>query len=177
MTANSRDLFESFGKLMQNRAFLMAVMHSQNFGGPGAERNGRGQMRLLQLLVDSPAGLTNAEIAEILDIRPSSVSATLSRLEDAGLIVREASSQDKRVVIVRLSDKGVKMAGHRDQGVSDLADQLFGCLSDDEQAELQRLLAKLSDNAADLDVQDLMHFGHEHGWPQRPGWGHGRGWF
>ncbi|RRK10565.1 MarR family transcriptional regulator [Lactiplantibacillus garii] len=177
MTTNNRDLFNSFGRLFQNRAFFMAIAHQQQFGRPGAERGGRGQMRLLQLLAESPAGLTNAEIAEILDIRPSSVSATLSRLEDADLIVREPSRHDKRVVIVRLSEQGQKLASHRDQGMSDLADQLFGCLTDDEQAELQRLLDKLSANAADLDVQDLMHFGHEHGWPQRPGWGHGRGWF
>lgn len=177
MTTNNRELFNSFGKLMQNRAFLMAVAHQHHFDGRGPERNGRGQVRLLQLLVDSPAGLTNAEIAEILDIRPSSVSATLSRLEEAGLIVREPSSRDKRVVIVRLSEKGQKMASHRDQGVADLADQLFGNLSDDEQAELQRLLDKVSVNAADLDVQDLMHFGHGHDWSQHPGWGRGRGWF
>lgn len=177
MTTDNRELFDSFGKLMQNRAFLMAVMHQRNFGGPGPERNGRGQVRLLQLLVDSPAGLTNAEIAEILDIRPSSVSATLSRLEDAGLIVREPSPSDKRAVIVRLSEKGRQMASHRNQGVTDLADQLFGCLTEDERAELQRLLDKLSDNAADLDVQDLMHFGHGRDFPHQPGWGPHRGWF
>lgn len=174
---NSKDLFNSFGDLMQNRAFMMAIMHQAKFGGPQAERGGRGQMRLLQLLEDSPAGLTNAEIAEILDIRPSSVSATLSRLEEAGLIVRENSASDKRVVIIKLSEKGQKMACHRDEGMNDLADQLFGSLTADEREELQRLLDKIGTNAADLDVRDLMHFGHEHDWPQRPSWGHGRGWF
>ena len=63
-------------------------------------------MGILRVLADAPAGLTNAEIAEILDIRPSSVSATLNRLEDGGLIEREPSAHDKRVVIVRLSDRG-----------------------------------------------------------------------
>lgn len=177
MTTSSRDLFKSFGQLMHNRAFMMAVIQHSGMMGPGPEGHGRGQIRLLKLLVDSPAGLTNAEIAEILDIRPSSVSATLSRLEEAGLIVREPSTTDKRAVIVRLSDKGLKMVEHRSQGVSDMADQLFGCLSDDEQAELQRLLDKLSQHAGDLDPQDVMHFGHDHDWPQRPNWGRGRNWF
>lgn len=82
MTVNNRDLFSSFGKLFQNRAFVMAVAQQFHFGDHGSERGGRGQMGILRVLADAPAGLTNAEIAEILDIRPSSVSATLNRLED-----------------------------------------------------------------------------------------------
>ena len=158
MTVNNRDLFSSFGKLFQNRAFVMAVAQQFHFGDHGSERGGRGQMGILRVLADAPAGLTNAEIAEILDIRPSSVSATLNRLEDGGLIERAPSAHDKRVVIVRLSDRGREMADHRAQGTSDLADQLFGNLTDDERDQLQHLLDKLRANADDIDIQDLMQF-------------------
>ena len=177
MTVNNRDLFSSFGKLFQNRAFVMAVAQQFPFGDHGSERSGRGQMGILRVLADAPAGLTNAEIAEILDIRPSSVSATLNRLEDGGLIEREPSAHDKRVVIVRLSDRGREMADHRAQGTSDLADQLFGNLTDDERDQLQHLLDKLRANADDIDIQDLMQFGQQHGFGPRPGWGHGHHWF
>jgi len=174
MSDQSRGLFNSFGKLMQNRVFLMAVAHQQDMAGQHGG-GGRGQMRLLQLLADSPAGLTNAEIAEILDIRPSSVSATINRLEEVGLVERVPSETDKRAVIVRLSEKGQQMATHRDQGIDKLSDNLFGCLSADEQLDLQKLLDKLAQHAPELDLHDFMGHPHDHDWPQRPGWG--RRWF
>jgi len=57
MTDLNHDLFDSFGKLMQNRAFMMAVMHQRDLGDMhgGMMGGGRGQMRLLQLLSQSPA--------------------------------------------------------------------------------------------------------------------------
>ncbi|MFC6295852.1 MarR family winged helix-turn-helix transcriptional regulator [Lactiplantibacillus daoliensis] len=176
MSDQSLGLFNSFGRLMQNRAFLMAVAHQHDLVGmDGHHGNGRGQFRLLQLLADSPAGLTNAEIAEILDIRPSSVSATINRLEEVGLVERVPSQTDKRVVIVRLSEKGQQMAEHRDQGVAEMADKLFGSLTADEQVDLQRLLDKLAKSTPELDVHDFMGHHRDHDWPQRPGWG--RRWF
>ncbi len=38
MTVNNRDLFSSFGKLFQNRAFVMAVAQQFHFGDHGSER-------------------------------------------------------------------------------------------------------------------------------------------
>lgn len=177
MTDHNRDLFNSFGQLFQNRAFMMAMAQQFHFGDRGNERGGRGQMGILRVLADAPAGLTNAEIAEILDIRPSSVSATLSRLEDAELITREPSPRDKRVVIIKLSTRGQEMAAHRVQGTNDLADQLFGNLTDEECEQLQHLLAKLRANADGIDIRKLMHFGQQHGFGPHPGWGRGPRWF
>jgi len=179
MTDLNHELFDSFGKLMQNRAFMMAVMHQRDLGDRhgGMMGGGRGQMRLLQLLSQSPAGLTNAEIAELLDIRPSSVSATISRLVDAGLVERLPSETDKRVVIVRLSAAGRAMFEQHADRVDDLTTKLFSGLSDDEKTTLEKLLAKLSTSMTDLDLRDFMPRGHGHGmdFPHQPGWG--RRWF
>lgn len=166
MTDSSRDLLKSFGKLLQNRAFLMAVgrqvgMGGHGEGGPGNGR--RGQGRLLKVLAQSPNGLTNAEIAEILDIRPSSVSATISRLVDAGFVERMPSPTDKRSVIVRLSAKGRELFAQYDERVESTADDLFGGLTPDEQQQLDQLLTKLTHQLRDLDWGDYM--GHMQGWP------------
>ncbi|AVK63784.1 MarR family transcriptional regulator [Lactobacillus sp. CBA3606] len=177
MADMSRTLFESFGKLMQNRLFFMAVMHQRDFmhhGGPH-HGSGRGQMRLLQILAQSPAGLTNAEISEVLDIRPSSVSATIKRLAAAELVERVPSTSDKRVVIVRLSERGQRLFDQRATQFDDLADQLFGDLTASEQAELQRLLMKLNHRAEDVSLTDFMPHGRGD-WPQQPG-GWNRHWF
>ncbi|NLR09379.1 MULTISPECIES: MarR family winged helix-turn-helix transcriptional regulator [Lactobacillaceae] len=174
MTDSSRDLLKSFGKLLQNRAFLMAVGQQAGMGGHGDGGPGgrRGQGKLLKVLAQSPHGLTNAEIAEILDIRPSSVSATISRLVDAGFVERIPSATDKRAVIVRLSDKGRDLFARYDERVDSTADDLFGGLTPDEQQQLDQLLTKLAHQLDDLDWGDYM--GHMQGWPHRGMGGMGR---
>ncbi|WP_143461352.1 MarR family winged helix-turn-helix transcriptional regulator [Levilactobacillus enshiensis] len=174
MSDESRDLLQSFGKLLQNREFLMVIGHQAGMGGHGGPNGngGRGQMRLLQLLHHARNGMTNADIAEILDIRPSSVSATISRLEDMGLVERVPSEADKRAVIVKLSDQGQKMFAQYDQRVDGLSEKLFGGLDENEQADLQRLLTKLSHQVSDLDWGDLNHRGND--WPHH---GFGPRWF
>ncbi|AKP64062.1 transcriptional regulator [Levilactobacillus koreensis JCM 16448] len=172
MSDESRDLLQSFGKLFQNREFLMVVGHQPGMGGHGGPNGGRGQMRLLQLLHHAKNGMTNADIAEILDIRPSSVSATISRLEDMGLAERVPSKADKRAVIVKLSDRGQEMFDQYDQRVDGLSEKIFGGLDADEQAALERLLTKLNHQVGDLDWADLNRHGND--WPHH---GFGPRWF
>ncbi|WP_367296151.1 MarR family winged helix-turn-helix transcriptional regulator [Levilactobacillus yonginensis] len=167
MTDGSRDLLESFGKLLQNRAFLMAVGHQAGMGGHGGPNGRRGQGRLLKVLAKTPDGLTNAEIAEVLDIRPSSVSATINRLEEAGFVERVPSPTDKRAIIVRLSQRGHELFDQYHERKDDVADQLFGRLTADEQVQLEQLLTKLSHQISDLDWDDFMQRGH--GWPHGMG--------
>lgn len=175
MTAKSRDLMKAFGKLMQNRAFMMSVVHQPGMGGHGGPGGGRGQMRLLHLLHQAKNGLTNADIAELLDIRPSSVSVAISKLEDAGLAERVPSETDKRAVIVKLTAQGRAMFDQYDQRVDKWSDQLFGDLTDDEQTQLQELLTKVTHHVVDLNMNDFMPSHHE--WPNfgHEGHGHNRG--
>lgn len=174
MTESSRDLLKNFGKLLQNRAFLMAVSHQPGMGEHGGPGGGRGQMRLLQLLSQSTTGLTNAEIAEILDIRPSSVSATISRLVDMGLAERLPNPTDKRAVIVKLSDRGKEMFDQYDERVDDWSDKLFGDLSAEEQAQLEHLLTKLNHHVDDVNWHDMMPDNRQ--WPHHGMGGRGMGW-
>ncbi|MFD1671519.1 MarR family winged helix-turn-helix transcriptional regulator [Agrilactobacillus yilanensis] len=175
MTETSRDLLNSFGKLFQNRGFFLAVSQHGNFMGKRSPNGGRGPMRLIQLFKQSPDGLTNAEISQLLDIRPSSVSAMITRLEDKGIVERVPSDVDKRAMIIRLTDEGKNRLNHQSEKVDDLADQLFSGLTDEEQVELEKLIKKLDQSAADLDWQAFMgHHGH-HGMGMGYGYGHGHG--
>jgi len=176
MSEQSRELMKSFGKLLQNRAFLMSVGHQPGMGGHGGPGGRRGQMRLLHLLAQAKNGLTNADIAEMLDIRPSSVSAGISKLADAGLVERVPSENDKRTVIVKLTAQGRQLFDQYDERADDWSAKLFGGLSDDEQAQLNELLTKLAHQVSDLDMDEFMP--NHHGWPhggvngmgRRPRW-------
>ncbi|HEX6338419.1 MAG TPA: MarR family transcriptional regulator [Jiangellaceae bacterium] len=53
--------------------------------------------------------LTLGELAAAERIQPPSMTRTVSALEARGLVVREADADDRRLVIVRLSDDGKQM--------------------------------------------------------------------
>lgn len=165
MADESRDLLDRFGSLMQNRLFMMAVLHQRDLTSRRAPSEGRGQLRLLQVLYQTPAGLTNAEIAQLLDIRPSSVSAMVNRLEAVNMVERVPSETDKRTVIIKMTQAGIDMFAKQDDQVDDMASQVFGTLTEDEQVELNQLLEKLNKGTADLDWRDFM--GGDQGWPHR----------
>ncbi|WP_088830641.1 MarR family winged helix-turn-helix transcriptional regulator [Paenibacillus tyrfis] len=52
---------------------------------------------------------TVKELSEILDLDSGTLTPMLKRMEAAGLVQRKRSSEDERVVIVRIADKGVAL--------------------------------------------------------------------
>ncbi|MFC4820713.1 MarR family winged helix-turn-helix transcriptional regulator [Dokdonella ginsengisoli] len=56
--------------------------------------------------LDRGHGIAAAELAQHMQIRPSTLSAALARLERLGYVEREADAHDRRVHRLRLSSRG-----------------------------------------------------------------------
>ena len=69
-----------------------------------------GQELLLMQLFDRD-GQTQSELLESVGLDHSTVSKSLRRMQDAGLLVREPAAHDRRVMVVHLTDKGRAMRG------------------------------------------------------------------
>ncbi|MFA6046057.1 MAG: MarR family transcriptional regulator [Phycisphaerales bacterium] len=82
------------------------------------------------------------EIGEHLVARVPDVTRLVDRLEAAGLVMRERSAADRRVVRVHLTTKGLKVVADLDGPVLDLHKAQLGHLTRGELAELNRLLVK-----------------------------------
>ena len=67
----------------------------------------RGQGRVLTLLKNQ-SDMTTKDLAYILGIRQQSLNDLIKKLEKSGLAERVPSEKDKRVLIVRLTEKGKK---------------------------------------------------------------------
>lgn len=67
-----------------------------------------GQELLLMQLLDRD-GQTQSELLESVGLDHSTVSKSLRRMQDAGLLVREPAEHDRRVMVVHLTDKGRAM--------------------------------------------------------------------
>ena len=63
-----------------------------------------GQELLLMQLFDRD-GQTQSELLESVGLDHSTVSKSLSRMQDAGLLVREPAEHDRRVMVAHLTDK------------------------------------------------------------------------
>ena len=64
-----------------------------------------GQELLLMQLFDRD-GQTQSELLDSVGLDHSTVSKSLRRMQDAGLLVREPAAHDRRVMVVHLTDKG-----------------------------------------------------------------------
>jgi MarR family transcriptional regulator, organic hydroperoxide resistance regulator len=67
-----------------------------------------GQELVLMHLHDRD-GRAQSELLASIGLDPSTLSKTLRRMQDAGLLVREPAEHDRRVMVVWLTDKGRAM--------------------------------------------------------------------
>ncbi|WDV55794.1 MarR family winged helix-turn-helix transcriptional regulator [Streptomyces coeruleorubidus] len=67
-----------------------------------------GQELLLMQLLDRD-GQSQSELLESVGLDHSTVSKSLRRMQEAGLLVREPAEHDRRVMVVHLTDKGRAM--------------------------------------------------------------------
>ncbi|WP_295814045.1 MarR family transcriptional regulator [uncultured Nitratireductor sp.] len=116
---------------------------SETFAGYGLDR---GEFDVLATLrrAGDPYRLTPTELYKSLMITSGGLTARLNRLQKAGLIVREASREDRRSLAVRLTGEGVRKveaAFEEDMGKERL---LLDALNAGEKALLEELLRKLT---------------------------------
>lgn len=144
-----------------------------------------GMGRPLSILADNE-GASSRELAELMDIRPSSLTELLTRLEEEGLVQRTTDPDDRRVTRVSLTDKGrelaAKMKAEHEQRVA----RVNSCFTEEEAASFCAMCERLSahlealakeDGAPDGDFMPPaphMHgFRHGHGGFHGEGRGHG----
>ncbi|WP_207263992.1 MarR family transcriptional regulator [Desulfovibrio sp. Huiquan2017] len=97
------------------------------------------QYQVLSILLEN-GPMPQGELLEILDVRSSSLSELLRKLEDRGLILRERNEADRRSFIISPTDAARALAP-ADNGAD--ADSPFDRLDEDERGQLRTILGKL----------------------------------
>ncbi len=101
-----------------------------------------GQRRILSILNEEGV-LTQRELTARLDIQPGSASEVISKLESAGLILREQNSDDRRTADIRLTEEGRRQAAEAVEQRRRRREEMFACLTDEEKQTLLALLEKV----------------------------------
>ena len=114
---------------------LMRLRRAENAKGGMDPLAGQGRV-LAFLKIAGEA--SSADMATILGIRQQSLNQSLVRLEEEGYIVREQAEEDKRRIIVRLTEKGRSAEPPKNEAAS-----AFEALTGEEQEQLSSILDKL----------------------------------
>jgi len=104
-----------------------------------------GQELVIMLLGDSP-GQSQAEITRWLGVEPPTTAKMLARLERAGFVQRVRSADDRRVVLVSLTEKGQSFHQRVGELWTELNRITTAGLSERDQLELERLLLRVLEN-------------------------------
>jgi MarR family 2-MHQ and catechol resistance regulon transcriptional repressor len=87
--------------------------------------------------------LSLGELADKLLVTGGNVTYVMDRLEEQGLVVRERSPTDRRIVQAKLTARGQELISKVFPGHAAYIEELAGHLEPGEREELRRLLKKL----------------------------------
>ncbi|WP_125768232.1 MarR family winged helix-turn-helix transcriptional regulator [Companilactobacillus furfuricola] len=99
----------------------------------------QGQGKILLALVDTD-GISQKDLVDRIDMTPQSTAEFVRKLERRGLVTREKSITDKRVTLVRLTDRGRAEIQKRTRSIP----EYLRVLSDDELQQFNNILDKIN---------------------------------
>ena len=131
-----------------------------------------GKGRLLSVLQQKD-GLTQRELGDELDIRPSSVGELVRKLEATSLVIRKNNEDDRRVMNVYLTAVGREFVDDKSSLQTEIQTNVFKDISEDEKEVFARVLEKMIVSLEDeypMQDADCLELGRKH---QRGGKGRG----
>lgn len=102
-----------------------------------------GKAQILCALYEAGGVQTQRELGAFFDIKPSSLSEVLAKMEAHGSVVRTRDREDSRKLIVKLSESGAAEAEVEMARRDRFRDWSLDCLDDQEQERLLGLLDRV----------------------------------
>lgn len=138
-----KDMKQTIEEQLQQLQMLMhRKMHHERFEQFGKNYSPhRGQGRVLKILALQPE-ISQKELTYLLNMSKQAVAELISKLEKSGYITRAHDAQDKRVMIIRLTEEGKKAGENIDENTSEMS-KLFDCLNADELVQFSAYLGRI----------------------------------
>lgn len=119
-----------------------AKMRSYELDGVMTQDSARLIMRALAF----EDGCSQLDLVRRTHLKAPTVSVTLRRMEEEGLVVREPNAMDMRVICVRLSEKGKQHNREIFKRLQTVDGELMQGFSEEETATLLQFLERMRDN-------------------------------
>jgi DNA-binding MarR family transcriptional regulator len=112
------------------------------------------QLTVVKLL-ETVGDLSLSDLSDRIRAQNSTVTGIVDRMEREGLVVRERSKEDRRVVIIRLTDKGLRLARDIPVEPMEVFRGALASLSNAEMRELLRILTKIARRVQSIVRRDV----------------------
>ena len=126
-------------KQLQDRAFNKILKEEGIY-----EFNGQ-QGRILFALWKNEK-LSLIELSRRTSLAKTTLSAMVERMKNEGLLIVECSKEDKRSLVIYLSDKSLSLEEKINKATKKISDIFYKDFSEEEAIELDRLLGKVKEN-------------------------------
>ena len=113
----------------------------------------RGQPPMLRALWDQE-GRTHSELAELLHVRPATITKMIQRMERAGFVQRRPDPDDERVSRVYLTNAGHAIRESVDDAMDELEAELLCGFSREERVVLRRFFGRIRDNLTRVPLEE-----------------------
>ncbi len=114
----------------------------------------RGEAAVLRLLGTNGEAMCAGGISQKLNMRTSRIAAVLNSLEKKGLIARQTDPQDKRRVMVHLTDEGMRKHLRHAAGARAHTVAMLTALGERDAEDFVRVVGRLLDILPTLDHPD-----------------------
>jgi DNA-binding MarR family transcriptional regulator len=92
------------------------------------------------------------EISNTMGVSPARIAAALNDLENKGLITREIDAEDRRKILVRLTEKGQSVAEESKGDFLQKMAALLSLLGEHDAKEYVRIMGRLADEISKINL-------------------------
>ncbi|AZS15560.1 MarR family transcriptional regulator [Paenibacillus lutimineralis] len=111
----------------------------------------QGELFVLQSVYQHEGEIVPSEISKIMGISSARIAATLNSLEKKGLITRQIDLNDRRRIIIGLTQAGKDMAEKHHEFLMEDTATLLSLLGEDDAVEFVRITSKFAELSKDTD--------------------------
>ena len=105
----------------------------------------RGQAGILFVL-EEHSNISQRELADLLSVKPPTITSGLKKMEKLGYIVRTPDQEDRRVLRLQNTEKGTACVEKIRETMKEMEQIMYRGLSREEVLLLRRLLMQIRDN-------------------------------
>ena len=100
--------------------------------------------------------MTAGELARSAELKPATVTSLLDQLEEAGIVRRARSAEDRRVCMVSLTDAGAELVQRRYRAWQEHSNRRLGAIPDEDLETAARVLDEVAAlyDAAPTELSD-----------------------
>jgi DNA-binding MarR family transcriptional regulator len=96
------------------------------------------------LLVDKQVEIIMSNIADYINVSMSTANGIVERLVKNGYLTRERSDSDRRIVVVRLTEKGKKLIDELKSKLFEYIKLIYDALNEEERTLLFKIFTKIT---------------------------------